>query len=118
MYTMIHQYGIKGTPEVYTIAVNSCSKSGDWDFACSIYNDMKEKGVIPDEVCLFLNYVSCSKLHIQLERILAIMSEVPSSSDHWDETNITCCGFGPMRITRFGPEPLGIKKKVTYLYEA
>ncbi|RID77425.1 hypothetical protein BRARA_A00341 [Brassica rapa] len=50
VYKMIHQYGIKGTPEVYTIAVNSCSKSGDWDFACSIYNDMKEKGVIPDEV--------------------------------------------------------------------
>ncbi|CAH8380213.1 unnamed protein product [Eruca vesicaria subsp. sativa] len=50
VYKMIHQYGIKGTPEVYTIAVNSCSKSGDWDFACSIYNDMKDKGVIPDEV--------------------------------------------------------------------
>ncbi|KAF3532260.1 hypothetical protein DY000_02036548 [Brassica cretica] len=45
VYKMIHQYGIKGTPEVYTIAVNSCSKSGDWDFACSIYSDMKEKGV-------------------------------------------------------------------------
>ncbi|KAH0940698.1 hypothetical protein HID58_000335, partial [Brassica napus] len=44
VYKMIHQYGIKGTPEVYTIAVNSCSKSGDWAFACSIYNDMKEKG--------------------------------------------------------------------------
>ncbi|KFK30116.1 hypothetical protein AALP_AA7G218900 [Arabis alpina] len=50
VYKMIHQYGIKGTPEVYTIAVNSCSKSGDWDFACSIYNDMKEKDVTPDEV--------------------------------------------------------------------
>ncbi|KAH0900786.1 hypothetical protein HID58_040289 [Brassica napus] len=46
VYKMIHQYGIKGTPEVYTIAVNSCSKSGDWDFACSIYSDMKEKGVV------------------------------------------------------------------------
>lgn len=56
VYKMIHQYGIKGTPEVYTIAVNSCSKSGDWDFACSIYNDMKEKGVIPDEVCLFFEF--------------------------------------------------------------
>ncbi|ESQ53634.1 hypothetical protein EUTSA_v10024275mg [Eutrema salsugineum] len=50
VYKMIHKYGIRGTPEVYTIAVNSCSKSGDWDFACSIYNDMKEKGVNPDEV--------------------------------------------------------------------
>ncbi|CAN8327626.1 unnamed protein product [Cochlearia groenlandica] len=50
VYKMIHKYEIKGTPEVYTIAVNSCSKSGDWDFACSIYNDMKEKGVAPDEV--------------------------------------------------------------------
>ena len=59
MYKMIHQYGIKGTPEVYTIAVNSCSKSGDWDYACSIYSDMKEKLVVPDDVCLFLNYVSC-----------------------------------------------------------
>lgn len=50
VYQMIHKYGIRGTPEVYTIAVNSCSKSGDWDFACSIYKDMKEKDVTPDEV--------------------------------------------------------------------
>ncbi|CAA7016549.1 unnamed protein product [Microthlaspi erraticum] len=50
VYKMIQKYGIRGTPEVYTIAVNSCSKSGDWEFACSIYNDMKEKGVTPDEV--------------------------------------------------------------------
>ncbi|CAH2076766.1 unnamed protein product [Thlaspi arvense] len=50
VYKMIRKYGIRGTPEVYTIAVNSCSKSGDWDFACGIYNDMKEKGVNPDEV--------------------------------------------------------------------
>lgn len=57
VYKMIHKYGIKGTPEVYTIAVNNCSKSGDWDFACSIYNDMKEKGVTPDEVCLFEFYI-------------------------------------------------------------
>ncbi|XP_010530793.1 PREDICTED: pentatricopeptide repeat-containing protein MRL1, chloroplastic isoform X2 [Tarenaya hassleriana] len=50
VYKMMHEYGIRGTPEVYTIAVNSCSKSGDWEFACNIYNDMKEKGVTPDEV--------------------------------------------------------------------
>ncbi|XP_010444965.1 PREDICTED: pentatricopeptide repeat-containing protein MRL1, chloroplastic-like [Camelina sativa] len=50
VYQMIHKYEIRGTPEVYTIAVNSCSKSGDWEFACSIYKDMKEKGVTPDEV--------------------------------------------------------------------
>ena len=39
------------------------------------------------------------------------MSELPSSSDYWDETNITCCGFGPMRITKFGPNLLVFKKK-------
>ncbi|XP_057511939.1 pentatricopeptide repeat-containing protein MRL1, chloroplastic-like [Actinidia eriantha] len=51
-YNMIDQYHIKGTPEVYTIAVNSCSQTGDWEFACSVYRDMKRKGVIPDEMFL------------------------------------------------------------------
>lgn len=48
---MIHHYKIKGTPEVYTIAVNCCSQSGDLDFASSVYQDMIRKGVQPDEVC-------------------------------------------------------------------
>lgn len=45
---MIHKYGICGTAELYTIAVNSCC--GDWEFACSVYDDMIRKGVAPDEV--------------------------------------------------------------------
>lgn len=47
---MIHKYKIKGTPEVYTIAVNCCSQTGDWEFARNVYDDMTKKGVIPDEV--------------------------------------------------------------------
>lgn len=54
---MIHEYNIKGSPEVYTIALNCCSQTGDWEFACSVYNDMKKKGVVPDEVPLFLNVI-------------------------------------------------------------
>lgn len=50
VYKMMHKFNIKGTPEVYTIAINSCSQTGDWEFACSVYNDMKRKGVAPDEV--------------------------------------------------------------------
>ncbi|KAI7755888.1 hypothetical protein M8C21_026096 [Ambrosia artemisiifolia] len=50
IYGMIKEFKIKGTPEVYTIAVNSCSANGDWEFACSVYNDMTEKGIIPDEM--------------------------------------------------------------------
>ncbi|XVF45446.1 hypothetical protein PTKIN_Ptkin02bG0207000 [Pterospermum kingtungense] len=50
VYKMMHKFNIKGTPEVYTIAVNCCSQTGDWEFACSVYNDMKTKGVAPDEV--------------------------------------------------------------------
>lgn len=49
---MIHKYNIKGTAELYTIAVNSCSQNGDWEFACCVYNDMIQKGVAPDEVIL------------------------------------------------------------------
>lgn len=49
---MIDQYNIKGTPEVYTIAVNSHSQIGDWEFAYSVYTDMTRKGVVPDEVFL------------------------------------------------------------------
>ncbi|KAI8554125.1 hypothetical protein RHMOL_Rhmol05G0073600 [Rhododendron molle] len=52
VYNMLHQYKIKGTPEVYTIAVNSCSQTGDWEFACSVYSDMTRNGVIPDETFL------------------------------------------------------------------
>ncbi|KAG7975836.1 hypothetical protein I3843_06G120200 [Carya illinoinensis] len=50
VYKMIHQYNIKGTPEVYTIAVNCCG--GDWGFACRVYDDMTRKGVVPDEMFL------------------------------------------------------------------
>ncbi|KAL5791128.1 hypothetical protein ACOSQ2_006016 [Xanthoceras sorbifolium] len=50
VYKMIHKYNIKGTPEVYTIAVNCSSQTGDWEFACNVYADMKRKGVVPDEV--------------------------------------------------------------------
>ncbi|GAB2225075.1 hypothetical protein Droror1_Dr00005860 [Drosera rotundifolia] len=49
-YKLLHQYEIKGTPEVYTIALTSCSLNGDWEFACSIYDDMKKIGVVPDEM--------------------------------------------------------------------
>ncbi|KAK6136673.1 hypothetical protein DH2020_029580 [Rehmannia glutinosa] len=48
VYNMIHEYNIRGTAELYTIAVNSCS--GDWEFACSVYDDMIRKGVTPDEM--------------------------------------------------------------------
>ncbi|KAJ9562971.1 hypothetical protein OSB04_008131 [Centaurea solstitialis] len=50
IYGMIQEFNIKGTPEVYTIAVNSCSGNGDWEFACSVFNDMSKNGVIPDEM--------------------------------------------------------------------
>lgn len=48
------EYKIKGTPDVYTIAINSCSQTGDWEFALGVYNDMKKKGVVPDEVLLIV----------------------------------------------------------------
>lgn len=64
---MIHQYNIKGTPDVYTIAVSCCSQTGDWEFACSVYDDMTTKGVVPDEVLLLvllfsLNMCTCALL--------------------------------------------------------
>lgn len=52
VYKMLHNYNISGTPEVYTIAVNSCSQTGDLEFALSIYSDMQRKGVLPDEMFL------------------------------------------------------------------
>lgn len=48
---MMDEYNIKGTPEVYTIAVNCCSLTGDWEFARRVYSDMIKKDVVPDEVC-------------------------------------------------------------------
>ncbi|KAJ4833306.1 hypothetical protein Tsubulata_004333 [Turnera subulata] len=50
VYNMIHEYNIKGTPEVYTIAINCCSQTGDWAFAHRVYDDMTSKGVVPDEI--------------------------------------------------------------------
>jgi pentatricopeptide repeat protein len=51
---MLLEYSIKGTPEVYTIALRSCSLTGDLGFALKIYDDMNKIGVQPDEV-LFLS---------------------------------------------------------------
>ncbi|XP_056160788.1 pentatricopeptide repeat-containing protein MRL1, chloroplastic isoform X2 [Syzygium oleosum] len=52
VYKLMDEYKIKGTPDVYTIAINSCSQTGDWEFALGVYNDMKKKGVVPDEIFL------------------------------------------------------------------
>eukprot|EP01018_Ginkgo_biloba_P016713 Gb_33501 [translate_table: standard] len=50
VYKMVEEYGIKGTPDVYTMAVSVCSQKGDLDFALGVYDDMKKTGVCPDEV--------------------------------------------------------------------
>ncbi|CAI0376947.1 unnamed protein product [Linum tenue] len=52
VYNMLDKYKIKGTPEVYTIAINCCSETGDWDFAHRVCEDMLRKGVLPDEMFL------------------------------------------------------------------
>ncbi|XP_065865930.1 pentatricopeptide repeat-containing protein MRL1, chloroplastic isoform X2 [Euphorbia lathyris] len=52
VYNMMNKYNIKGTPEVYTIAVSCCSQTGDWEFAQCVYDDMTRKGVAPDEMFL------------------------------------------------------------------
>ncbi|KAG9443087.1 hypothetical protein H6P81_018941 [Aristolochia fimbriata] len=52
VYQMMKKYKIKGTPDVYTIAVNSCSEKGDLQCALNVYNDMKRNGVAPDEMFL------------------------------------------------------------------
>lgn len=50
VYKMVQEYGIKGTADVYTMAVNACSHKGDLDSALGVYNDMMRNGVRPDEV--------------------------------------------------------------------
>ncbi|XP_020088204.1 pentatricopeptide repeat-containing protein MRL1, chloroplastic [Ananas comosus] len=52
VYKMLNHYNIKGTSEVYTIAVRSCSLNDDLGFALKIYDDMKRNGVTPDEMFL------------------------------------------------------------------
>uniref|UniRef100_A0A452Y7J5 PROP1-like PPR domain-containing protein n=1 Tax=Aegilops tauschii subsp. strangulata TaxID=200361 RepID=A0A452Y7J5_AEGTS len=52
VYKMLQEYSIKGTPEVYTIALRSCSLTGDLGFALKIYEDMNKIGVQPDEMFL------------------------------------------------------------------
>ncbi|TVU31282.1 hypothetical protein EJB05_22963, partial [Eragrostis curvula] len=52
VYKMLQEYDIKGTPEVYTIALRSCSLTGDLGFALKIYEDMNKIGVKPDEMFL------------------------------------------------------------------
>eukprot|EP00252_Welwitschia_mirabilis_P018878 TRINITY_DN4236_c0_g1_i2.p1 TRINITY_DN4236_c0_g1~~TRINITY_DN4236_c0_g1_i2.p1 ORF type:complete len:513 (+),score=117.98 TRINITY_DN4236_c0_g1_i2:201-1739(+) len=49
VYRMLNEYRIKGTPDVYTMAINACGQNGNLEIAAAIYNDMKEKGVRPDE---------------------------------------------------------------------
>jgi pentatricopeptide repeat protein len=59
VYKMVQEYGIKGTADVYTMAVNACSQKGDLDSALGVYNDMMRNGVRPDEV-------SCSTLSFRV----------------------------------------------------
>ncbi|XP_062082427.1 pentatricopeptide repeat-containing protein MRL1, chloroplastic [Humulus lupulus] len=74
VYKMIHQYNIKGTPEVYTIAINSCGQTGDWDFACNVYEEMISKGVVPDQ--MFLSSLIAAAGHAgKLEDAFEILRE-------------------------------------------
>ncbi|MBA0733146.1 hypothetical protein Gogos_017185 [Gossypium gossypioides] len=66
VYKMMHKFNIRGTPEVYTIAVNCCSQTGDWEFACGVYNDMKKKGVAPDENLIGHHLPLCIKKMIAM----------------------------------------------------
>ena len=58
-----------------------------------------------------------SKLHYtdqrllaQVKRTMTIVSEVSSSGDRWDKTNITCCGFGFGDLRDSTPTFLVLKK--------
>lgn len=59
---MIDKYKIKGSLEFYIIVINSCSEIGDWEFVCNMYDDMKRKGVVFDEVCLGIKFQNCMLL--------------------------------------------------------
>lgn len=78
VYKMLQEYNITGTPEVYTIAVRSCSQIGDLEFGLGIYDDMKRNGVRPDEV-LFIHQASSS--HFQIPFIWHI--SLSSKKDAW-----------------------------------
>ncbi|KAK1352318.1 pentatricopeptide repeat-containing protein MRL1, chloroplastic, partial [Heracleum sosnowskyi] len=81
VYNMIDKYNIRGTPELYTIAVNSSSVTGDWEFACNVYNDMKEKGVIPDE--MFISAIIDVAGHSnKLESAFEILRKAKSDGMH------------------------------------
>lgn len=77
VYKMIHEYNIKGTPELYTIAVNSSSQTGDWNFACSVYSDMTIKGVVPDEMFISA-FVDVAGHSGKLESAFEILQEAKS----------------------------------------
>lgn len=74
---MLQEYSIKGTPEVYTIALRSCSLTGDLGFALKIYEDMNKIGVQPDEVLMFSGnikgYVMCSPPYSLFDFSLCLM---------------------------------------------
>ncbi|XP_030487325.2 pentatricopeptide repeat-containing protein MRL1, chloroplastic [Cannabis sativa] len=74
VYKMIQQYNIKGTPEVYTIAINSCCQTGNWEFAHNVYEEMTSKGVIPDQ--MFLSSLIAAAGHAgKLEDAFEILRE-------------------------------------------
>lgn len=55
---------------MYTIAVGSCSETGDLEFALSVYSDMKKNGVTPDEVFFELQ---CANNSYELQNFIAFL---------------------------------------------
>lgn len=50
VYKRMRSSKVSGTTECYTAAVHACSHKGYLNIALSIYDDMREDGVQPDEV--------------------------------------------------------------------
>lgn len=55
---------VKGSPECYTAIVHACSQIGELDYALTVYDDLKQDGVEPDEVYsrVFTLIRKCHKL--------------------------------------------------------
>lgn len=62
---------------------------------------------LPSRTCYMNLKVPC----LERKAIQTIVSEIPSSNNSWDKTNITRWNFKNLEITCFGLEPLGIEKK-------
>jgi len=61
LFTYMEVAGVERNPITYAVAINACSRNGQWQLGLQLLQEMGRKGVMPDTVVFNAAISACEK---------------------------------------------------------